>query len=53
MQLQALGAGFPAGLLPIVRSLAQDPEVQQRLWRDFHGAPIKVKRLARRFRNLG
>jgi len=39
--LQAFEPGTPASLLPIVRSLAQHPEVRQRLWRDFHRASIK------------
>jgi len=41
MHLQALWPEFSAGLLPIVRCLAQNHEVRQRLWRDFHCASIK------------
>ena len=37
MYVRASGQGFPAGLLPIVQSLAQNLEVRQRLWRDFLG----------------
>ena len=45
--MQIVWAGIAGRSAPIVRSLAQHPEVRQRLWRDFHTRRNQRTRLAR------